>query len=79
MSLNFQSPGVEQPLGAVAAIVEHDHDRGEFVPHEIREFHAGHLKRAVADDGHDASCRPGHVDAERRRARRSPSKCSRRG
>ena len=39
----------------------------KLVPHEVRELHARHLKRAVADDRHDPRTRPGHVHAQRRR------------
>src|SRR5882724_11067092 len=59
--------GMEQSFGAIAFVVEHDYDRRRFLSHQIREFHAGHLKSAVADDCDDAGLGPGHVDAERRR------------
>ena len=37
------------------------------MPHQVRELHAGHLKRAVADNRHTRAIGPGDVDAERRR------------
>ena len=41
------------PLGAVAVVVEHEHDRVEPVRDGRRQVHAGHLEGAVAgeDDG----------------------------
>ena len=40
--------------GAVMAVVAHDDDQRQLVPHGRRQFLAGHHEAAIADEGHDA-------------------------
>ena len=59
--------GVQQPLGAVALVVQHDDDRVEAVADDGRQFHAGHLERPVAHQHDRPQVGPGDHRAQRRR------------
>jgi hypothetical protein len=60
-------PILHVPFGAVPAIVEHDDDRIQAIPRDGGQFHAGHLKSAIAHQHQGTQLGIGHLRADRRR------------
>ena len=61
-----EAPLQDEPLGAVALVVEHDHRHREASADDRGKLHARHLKGAVADERHHLQLGAGHLGAERR-------------
>ena len=56
---------VDETLGGIAAVVQHEHERAGPVPRQRRQLEAGHLEGAVADHHDRPEVRPRHLRAER--------------